>query len=107
MAKWGLTALCIQGDYNSKPMVTLWNAVAKFQDLEVMGKKPIPDFMRFANENGLKDEILAWSGKHNQNPVYAFDPVNVLKCWGYLLLLTAVFAIIAVIFLEFIDRDKR
>ena len=107
VAKWGLTALCIQGDYNSKPMVTLWNAVAKFQDLEVMGKKPIPDFMRFANENGLKDEILAWSGKHNQNPVYAFDPVNVLKCWGYLLLLTAVFAIIAVIFLEFIDRDKR
>ena len=88
-------------------MVTLWNAVARFQDLEVMGKKPIPDFMRFANENGLKDEILAWSGKHNQNPVYAFDPMNVLKCWGYLLLFTAAYAIIAVTFLEFIDRDKR
>ena len=107
IAKWGLTALCSQGNYNAKPMVTLWNAVAKFQNLEVMGKKPIPDFMRFADENGLKDEILAWSGKHNQNPVYAFDAGNVLKCWGYLLLFIFVYALVAVIFLEFIDKDKR
>lgn len=107
IAKWGLTALCSQGNYNTKPMVTLWNAVARFQNLEVMGKKPIPEFMRFADENGLKDEILAWSGKHNQNPVYAFDAGNVLKCWGYLLLFIFVYALVAVIFLEFIDKDKR
>ncbi len=107
VAKWGLTALCSQGDYNSLPMVALWNAVAKFQSLEVMGKKPIWEFMRLAEKYDLKSKILEWSGKHNQNPVYAFEPENVLKCWGYLLLFTAVYALIAVIFLEFIDRDKR
>ncbi len=107
ISKWGLTALCSQGNYNAKPMVTLWNAVAKLQNLEILGKRPIWEFMRFADENGIKDEILAWSGKQNQNPVYAFDAGNVLKCWGYLLIFTLAYALVAVIFLEFIDKDKR
>lgn len=107
ISKWGLTALCSQGNYNAKPMVALWNAVAKLQNLEILGKRPIWEFMRFADENGIKDEILAWSGKQNQNPVYAFDAGNVLKCWGYLLLFTLAYALVAVIFLEFIDKDKR
>ena len=107
VAKWGLTALCSQGNYNAKPMVTLWNAVAKFQDIEVLRKKPIWEFMRMAEKNNLKDIILEWSGKENQNPVYAFETANVLKCWGYLLLFTFIYAFVAVVFLEFIDRDKR
>ncbi len=107
VSKWGLRALCSQGNYNSKPMVTLWNAVSKLQDMEVGGGKPIWEFMVQAEKSGLKDNILAWSGSQNQNPVYAFDPLNVLKCWGFLILFTVIYALIAVIFLEFIDRDKR
>lgn len=107
VSKWGLRALCSQGNYNSKPMVTLWNAVSKLQDMEVGGGKPIWEFMVQADKSGLKDNILAWSGSQNQNPVYAFDPLNVLKCWGFLILFTVIYALIAVIFLEFIDRDKR
>lgn len=107
VSKWGLRALCSQGNYNSKPMVTLWNAVSKLQDMEVGGGKPIWEFMVQADKSGLKDNILAWSGSQNQNPVYAFNPLNVLKCWGFLILFTVIYALIAVIFLEFIDRDKR
>lgn len=107
VSKWGLRALCSQGNYNSKPMVTLWNAVSKLQDMEVGGGKPIWEFMVQADKSGLKDNILAWSGSQNQNPVYAFDPLNVLKCWGFMILFTVIYALIAVIFLEFIDRDKR
>ena len=107
ISKWGLTALCSQGDYNSKPMVTLWNAVAKLQNTEFNGQKPVAEFMRQAQESGLKEYILAWSGKQNQNPVYAFSADNVLGCWGYLLLFIFIYASIAVICLEFIDRDKR
>lgn len=107
VAKWGLTALCSQGNYNSKPMVSLWNAALKLQNLEVDGEKPIWEVMNYIETNGLKDQILEWSGSQNQNPVYAFDPSNVLKCWGLLLLFTLIYAVIAVIFLEFIDRDKR
>lgn len=107
IAKWGLTALCSQGDYNSKPMVSLWNSISKLQGTDINGQKPVAEFMRQAQESGLKEYILAWSGKQNQNPVYAFSADNVLGCWGYLLLFIFIYASIAVICLEFIDRDKR
>ena len=133
ISKWGLTALCSQGDYNSLKMVTLWNAVAKFQNVDVgdyitdLGDtaneymdeadrlnvsekqefKPILEFMRYAQDSGTKDEILEWSGQNNQNPDYDFDPDKVLKCWGYLILFVFIYAAVAVISLEFIDRDKR
>ena len=35
VAKWGLTALCAQGDYNNLPMVALWNSAFKLSGLEV------------------------------------------------------------------------
>lgn len=34
VAKWGLTALCAQGDYNNLPMVALWNSAFKLSGLE-------------------------------------------------------------------------
>ena len=133
VAKWGLTALCSQGDYNSLPMVTLWNAVAKFQDVDAgdylinfsdelndnldegekvdftsaKGYKPIQGFMQYAQESGSREEILKWSGENNQNEVYAFEPSTVLRCWGFLLLFIAIYASLAVLSLEFIDHDKR
>ena len=38
---------------------------------------------------------------------YNFDPNIVLKCWGWLIIWTVVYAILAVVLLEFIDKDKR
>ncbi len=139
ISKWGLTALCSQGDYNNKPMVSLWNAVSKFQDVDASDYlvaledytdeeqpqeiipvndldfnttpkkelKPIRDFMVYAQESGAKEQILDWSGRNNQNPNYAFESDIVLKCWGRLILFIIIYASIAVISLEFIDRDKR
>ena len=107
ISKWGLTALCSQGDYNSLPMVTLWNAVAKLQNMEAEGNKPVLEFMRWAQESGWKEKIMAWSGQQNQNLVYSFDADNVLRCWEFLLLFIFIYAFVAVVCLEFIDRDKR
>ena len=137
ISKWGLTALCSQGDYNSLPMVALWNAVSKFQDVDVADYlismenyaasdeevirvddlkfdtapkkelKPIRDFMVYAQKSGAKDEILDWSGRNNQNPDYAHEKDIVLKCWGRLILFVIIYACVAVISLEFIDKDKR
>lgn len=36
-----------------------------------------------------------------------FDPNIVLKCWGWLIIWTVVYVILAVALLEFIDKDKR
>ncbi|MBR5420718.1 MAG: ABC transporter permease [Lachnospiraceae bacterium] len=35
VAKWGLTALCTQADYNHLPMVLLWNSAYKLKDIEI------------------------------------------------------------------------
>ncbi len=107
ITKWGLTALCSQADYNNLPMVSIWNSISKLQEMEVQGEKPIKEFMLYAQDNGMKEEIMAWSGRNNTEPAYAFNPETLLRCWGFLILFIILYAAVAVIFLEFIDRDKR
>ena len=105
--KWGLTALCAQGDYNSLPMVTVWNSALKLKDMEVDGEKPLLNAFIYIEENNLRDELLMESASLNQNPDYNFDPGIVVKCWLWLLLWTVVYVVVSVIILGFIDKDKR
>ncbi|SHI25308.1 ABC-2 type transporter [Butyrivibrio fibrisolvens DSM 3071] len=105
--KWGLTALCSQGDYNSLPMVSVWNNALKMKNLEVEGEKPLLEAFKLIEENNQRDELLMKSGELNQNPDYNFDPFILIECWGWLILWTIVYSVITVILLEFIDRDKR
>lgn len=107
ITKWGLTTLCALGGYNDLPMVTLWNTIWKFRSMEVDGQKPIKMMTDYILKNGKRAELLAESGKYNMVAQYAGTPENLLKCWGILLLMTFVFALIAIIVLEFIDSDKR
>ena len=105
--KSGLTAMCAQGDYNSQPMVTVWNSALKMKDVEVEGEKPLLTMFQYIEENDMRDELLMETAKQNQNPEYNFDPNIVLKCWGWLIIWTVVYAVLAVVLLEFIDKDKR
>ncbi|MBQ8946068.1 MAG: ABC transporter permease [Lachnospiraceae bacterium] len=105
--KWGLTAICSQGDYNSLPMVSIWNSAAKLKDIEVEGMKPVREILVYAEENGLKDEILLESGRVNQNPDLAHEASVMIKCWQWLVFWTVVYVVISVLILELIDKDKR
>ena len=105
--KWGLTAMCAQGDYNSLPMVTVWNSALKMKNVEVDGEKPLLTAFQYIEENNMRDDILMASGQQNQKPEYAFDASIVLKCWIWLIIWTVVYAALAVMLLEFIDKDKR
>ncbi len=105
--KWGLTALCAQGDYNSKPMVSVWNNALKMKDVEVEGEKPLLTLFREIEENNMRDDILMKTGELNQNHDYDFDPKIVVKCWGWLIMWTFVYVMITVLLLEMIDLDKR
>lgn len=107
VAKWGLTSLCIQGDYNSLPAVSLWNSLVKLQNVEVMGETPVRDALIYMQDHDMQKVIQNWTGQNNQNPVYAFDMDGLFRCWGFLLLWIFVYVAVAVIALEFIDRDKR
>ena len=105
--KWGLTALCAQGDYNSKPMVSVWNNALKMKDVEVEGEKPLLVLFRQIEDNNMRDDILMKTGELNQNHDYDFDPRIVVKCWGWLIMWTFVYVMITVLLLEMIDLDKR
>ena len=107
ISKWGLGSICAVGRYNELPRVTLWNTMFKFKDVEYMGMKPILEAMQTVESEGRLEDFLLWSGSNNQNALYASTVENLLTKWGMMLLLTCIFAIVSVIALEFIDRDKR
>ncbi len=107
VSHWGLDSVCAIGRYNEQPMVMLWNTIFKFKDVEVLGKKPLLDLIVMAENNGYRDQFLLWSGAQNQNAAYASTVENLLRHWGVLVLMAAAFAIVAIIALKFIDRDKR
>ena len=107
ISKWGITALCAIGQYNSQPMVTLWNTLFKFRGIEYMGEKPLLELIKKTEEEGRVQDFLLWSAEYNQNDMYSSTPDNILITWGMLILLALVFAAVAIISLEFIDRDKR
>lgn len=107
IAKWGLISLCAQGNYNSLPMVTVWNSAVKMKDIEIEGQKPLKIVLQSIEENGQREEILKQSGLQNQNPKYNFDLKIVLKCWKALLFWIVIYVAVATLFLEYIDKDKR
>lgn len=107
ISKWGMEGICSIGRFNEQPMVTLWNTMFQFRNVEYMGTKPILEAMRTVETEGRVDDFLLWSGTNNQNPLYAGTIENVLGKWGMLLLLIVIFAVVGVVALEFIDRDKR
>lgn len=107
VSKWGIICLCSQGDYNSLPMVSVWNSAFKMKDVEIEGQKPVFEMLKYAEENDLKEDILAQTGLQNQNPAYNFDKKIVFRCWRFLIVWTFAYIALAVLLLEFIDKDKR
>ena len=107
IAKWGLTNLCTLSNYNDQPMVSLWNSLWKFRSMEVDGTRPVEMITDYIVENNMKDQLLKEAGAYNMNAAYEFTAENILSCWGVLLLFIILFAVLSVVLLEFIDRDKR
>ena len=107
ISRWGLDSLCAVGRYNEQPMVTLWNTLYSFRNVEVMGQTPLNDLINMVYRQNLRDPFLLWSGANHQKPAFVSTVSNVLQNWGALLVLIVVFSAAAVIALEFIDRDKR
>ena len=107
ISKWGMISLCSIGQFNSQPMVTLWNTIFKFRNIEYMGRKPLLELIQMTEREGHVQDFLLWSGSYNQNDMYSSDALNVGMTWGILILLAIVFAIVSIISLESIDKDKR
>ena len=107
ISKWGIESLCSIGNFNSLPMISLWNQIFKYRNFEIGGTKPIEEITNYMMDNNLQDEFMKVTAKYSQNPSYASTPDHVLRCWGVLILMSFVAALIAVLFLKNIDKDKR
>ena len=107
VSRWGMESICAIGRYNEQPMVTLWNTIFRFKDVEYMGTKPILTLLAKVETEGRVDEFLKWSGENSRIAAYASDPNAMLLKWAALLGLILFAVTVAVISLEFIDRDKR
>lgn len=127
IAHWGMRAICAQADYNSLPMVSVWNQLYKFRNYDILSDFPelkdavsqIPNLdptltntpilagLQYMEKNGLKEEFLMKTAQAQSNPEYVLSSGNILYCWLILIGFAVLFALLAMVFLKFVDKDKR
>ncbi len=108
LSKWGLSGLCVISDYNSKPAVMILNKMSSSSDMiDLGGGVKLRDVMNIVEEQGMRDTILQKLGEASQRSDFEATFVNMTKGWLIFILLGFVYAVITIVFLEFIDRDKR
>ncbi len=107
ISKWGMRCLCVQGEYNSLPMVSVWNSMLKMKNVEIIPGYSVKEVMATIEEEGKREEILYQTASQNQVEDYESTPINLFNCWWHLLEFSFFFAFATVAFLEFIDKDKR
>ncbi len=107
IARWGIRCLCTQANYNSLPMVSVWNQMSKFSNVEFNGIKPIADIMNYMYKNGLHEQFMRETGAAQSVADYVFTQDNVAFCWMHLVLFILLFAFLAMLALKFVDKDKR
>ncbi len=107
ISKWGVQGVCVLADYNELPAVVVWNKLVSSGDKIDVGGISVKDMMAIAEEEGYRDVILEKLGKANQRDDFAAYEVNLINCWLHLVIFVIVFAVVTIVFLEFIDHDKR
>ena len=108
LSKYGVQGLSVISDYNSMPAVMVWNKMYSAGDkVDIGGGVTLKDVMQIVQDQGMQDTVLKKLGEANQRADFASTLSNMTDCWKTLLILSIVFVVVTVVFLEFIDRDKR
>ena len=108
ISKWGVQGLCVISDYNSLPAVMIWNKMASGGDrIDIVDGVTMKDVLDVVEQEGMRETVLEKLSQANQRPDFAAVVENLTESWRLLILFSIVFAVVTVVFLEFIDRDKR
>lgn len=107
IAKWSINCLSAQANFNSLPMVTLWNKAKDFQVNVPNGYYGLSDVMNYLADNGYANKITMWMGQHSQREEYATTLSNIGSCWLNLIIFALLFIVISVVVLKRVDKDKR
>ncbi len=104
ISNWGINAVNIASDYNGQQSIAIYTAVDAMQDSDDEMLTKIHNVMQIPE---VRDKIQDYTAQKLYDPVFEYTKLNLLKCWGILLLFCAAYSMIGTIFLEFIDKDKR
>ena len=108
LSKWGVQGLCVISGYNNLPATMIWNKMNSAGDkISVGGGVTVKDIMTVIQDNNLRDTLLKKLGEANQRPDFASTVDNLVQSWVNLIWFSIVFAIVTIVFLEYIDKDSR
>lgn len=109
ITKWGQRVLCIEANLNELPSELLDSQKEMLNEIEVVqeAKELLPDKVVKSFDDALDEQLQSFLHKYTYRKIYDYKGELVWKRWGYLALFAAFYALICVVSLEFIDRDKR
>ena len=109
IAKWGQRVLCVEANLNNIPSQMARDEMKIIQNVQAFNdiKASLQPADAEAFENAVSKEINETISRYTYRQIYDYKRSNVTKRWMYLVIFTLVYALICVISLEFIDRDKR
>ena len=105
ISSWGINAVNIAADYNDQKSEVLGATIDTMTEgLENTQYAPVKEVL---DDPLVREELSEYSSSKMQIADYEYTVPNMWKCWGVLIIFSAVYVLIGLAFLEFIDRDKR
>ena len=105
ISNWGINSINIAADYNSQKSSAIYTA---FDGMTSDGENDMLTKVKNAMEiPEVKDRIESYTATKLYKEEFEYSKENLLRCWGILALFAAVYALIGLIALEFVDKDKR
>ena len=105
ISNWGINSINIAADYNSQKSSAIYTA---FDGMTDDGENDMLTKVKNAMEiPEVKDRIESYTATKLYKEEFEYSKGNLLRCWGILALFAAVYALIGLIALEFVDKDKR
>ena len=105
ISKWGIQTICSISNYNAQESTVLLTALNTMNNNDPQSL--VSKVQRVLSIDEVNHKVGELTASQLQNAAYAFETNNVLKNWGILLAFIVVCALIGLVFLEMIDRDKR
>lgn len=104
ISTWGINAVNIAGDYNGQQSDALYAAVSM---MDGTGDEFLEKLHAVMSLPEVKDKVQTYTASKLQEKAYEYTKPNLLKAWATLLSFSAVYALIGLIALEQVDRDRR
>ena len=87
--------------------ITNEEGIQEYRDKGITIDTSIGELIDIVGEEKVKDYLSDVTAKSKYNPKYVCETDNILLYWGHICIFIIVFALAAMIVLEFIDKDKR